>query len=165
MLTSSYGWKAKQQVVPNNGLQPAPCLASLGEATAEPGRLGSAVMSNRQRSIARRWFSEWTPDPPVYGRATEWLMNLVEYKPERAWDFILTLVDNAPNEDALGWVAAGPLEDLLCEHGPTFIDRVEAIATNNARFKACLPKVWARIGWTPQPTVALGVWQAVHDSD
>jgi len=59
-------------------------------------------MSNRQRSIARRWFSEWTPDPPVYGRTTEWLMNLVEYKPERAWDFILTLVDNAPNEDRPG---------------------------------------------------------------
>jgi len=152
-------------VVPNNGLQPAPCLASLGEATAEPGRLGSAVMSNRQRSIARRWFSEWTPDPPVYGRATEWLMNLVEYKPERAWDFILTLVDNAPNEDALGWVAAGPLEDLLCEHGPTFIDRVEAIATNNARFKACLPKVWGENRMDPSTYGRLRRVAGVHDSD
>jgi hypothetical protein len=106
-------------------------------------------MSDRPKRIARRWFSEWAPDPPVYGRASAWLMKLTQHKPERAWAFILTLIDNAPSEDALEWVAAGPLEDLLCDHGPAFIARVEALAATNARFKACLPHVWGHTRMDP----------------
>jgi hypothetical protein len=101
-------------------------------------------MNDRKWKIARRWFAEWGSDPPVYGRATAWLMDLVDQHPDRAWNFIVTLVESAPEEGALGWVAAGSLEDLLCEHGPAFIDRIEALAGTNARFKSCLRNVWGK---------------------
>lgn len=38
-------------------------------------------------------------------------------------------------------MAAGPLEDLLCHHGLTLIDRVEALARSDSRFKRCLAGV------------------------
>jgi len=39
-------------------------------------------------------------------------------------------------------VAAGPLEVLLSEHGPDFIDRVETEAAHNNRFREALTLVW-----------------------
>jgi hypothetical protein len=71
-------------------------------------------------------------------------MRLVDHKPDRAWAFIVTLVECAPSDDALGWVGAGPLEDILCDYGPAFIDRVESIAGISPRFRICLRSVWRR---------------------
>lgn len=107
------------------------------------------VMSNTDQRIAGRWFAEWGSNPPVFGRATDWLGKLIDHKPERAWVFILALVAFAPDDEALGWVAAGPLEDFLCQHGPAFIDRVEAVAVTSTRFKSCLPRVWGHTRMAP----------------
>ena len=90
----------------------------------------------------KAWFGEWAPDPPVFDWATELLNVAIRDQPDAAWDLILILVERAPHDDALGWVGAGPLEDLLCEHGPIFIERAEVIANGDERFRKCLSRVW-----------------------
>jgi hypothetical protein len=60
--------------------------------------------------------------------------------PERAWAITKELLSTAP-DFALGYVAAGPLEDLISFHGPGFIDRFEAYASRNARLAAALESV------------------------
>jgi hypothetical protein len=43
-----------------------------------------------------------------------------------------------------GCLAAGALEDLIADHGPMVIDRVEALARESARFRYLLSGVWPR---------------------
>ena len=70
------------------------------------------------------------------------LINLPHEDPERAWAIILEILQRQPPEEALGLLAAGPLEDLLSEHGPAFIERVEARARDDPAFKDLLRGVW-----------------------
>jgi hypothetical protein len=100
------------------------------------------VSEIKRDRFARKWLSEWRSDPPVYGRASQLLDQFIERKPEVAWDLVLTLVHTAPDDNALACVGAGPLEDLLCQHGATLIERVEAVARNDAHFVRCLAQVW-----------------------
>jgi hypothetical protein len=99
-------------------------------------------MNARQKYLIDEWFIEWSADPPIYGRATQFLIALLDNKPDRAWDFILSLVENSSSDKVIWNIAAGPLEDLLCDYGPIFIDRVEEVATKDQRFRKCLTGVW-----------------------
>ena len=65
--------------------------------------------------------------------------------PELVWPIILRLVELSSDDLLLGDVAAGPLEDLLCGHGTLFIERVEAQAKQDRKFRRCLSGVW---GWS-----------------
>ncbi len=65
--------------------------------------------------------------------------------PELVWPIILRLVELSSDDRLLGDVAAGPLEDLLCGHGALFIERVEAQAKRDRKFRRCLSGVW---GWS-----------------
>lgn len=71
--------------------------------------------------------------------------------PEAVWGAILAIAEKTSNETVLGALAAGPLEDLIENHGATWIDRLEAEAKSNPRFKDLLvwrsgtPEVWSRI--------------------
>jgi hypothetical protein len=87
------------------------------------------------------WFDEWSAKPPVYGWASELLDDKIRHAPEDAWLLIVELIDKAPGNEALVWVAAGPLEDLLCDQGHAFIERVEQFAQSNDRFRKCLGSV------------------------
>ena len=62
--------------------------------------------------------------------------------PEHAWQGILAALQEPKAEKSLGILAAGPIEDLLSNHGHAFIDRVEAEARANAKFAAVLGGVW-----------------------
>jgi hypothetical protein len=44
--------------------------------------------------------------------------------------------------DAVGLLAAGPLENLPSYHGDVFMDRVEVLAHSNPRFAFLLGGVW-----------------------
>jgi hypothetical protein len=46
------------------------------------------------------------------------------------------------SDSILGNLAAGPLEDLLVDHGPEFIDRVEILARQDRQFRRLLGAVW-----------------------
>jgi len=108
---------------------------------AELSGAGTVAGGFDREGCLRDWFAEHAPGSPVYGWATELLVHLAEEEPEVAWDLIQGLIERAPADEALGWVAAGPLEDLLCHNGPAWIGRVEALARSDPRFKACLAGV------------------------
>jgi hypothetical protein len=61
--------------------------------------------------------------------------------PEAAWPIVLVLVERA-DDDAMPSLGAGALEDLLRRHGAELIDRVEARAAVDGRFRFCLSHVW-----------------------
>jgi hypothetical protein len=52
------------------------------------------------------------------------------------------LVNKASSDEALAYVAAGPLEDLLTFHGPTLIDQVAVAARADERLQLALSGVW-----------------------
>lgn len=93
-------------------------------------------------TFERTWFSEWLSKPTRFGEATDLLVHLIDDDPEQAWLLIRRLIDQADSEVALQCIAAGPLEDLLCDHGPQFIDRAEAAARHQPPFRRALTTVW-----------------------
>lgn len=85
--------------------------------------------------------------------AIDRFMDFIQSDPERAWDAILSVARRRPSEKVLGMLAAGPLEDLVDQHGEAFIDRIEKEASSDPEFKRMLqqvwesgsPEVWARV--------------------
>ncbi len=70
------------------------------------------------------------------------LLDITGSDPERAWLLTLALIERAPDVESLGYVAAGPLEDLLYARGEQFIDRVEDLARRNPKFRQALSSVY-----------------------
>jgi hypothetical protein len=81
------------------------------------------------------------------------LYDLSFENPELAWVVIQNVVarysesalfteEETEGRKVLGNLAAGPLEDLLAEHGPNFIDRVETEARRDRRLFWTLGCVW-----------------------
>ena len=62
--------------------------------------------------------------------------------PELCWELILQTLHTPHAESVEEILAAGPLEDLLARFGPAFIDRVEAKAEKDPKFKDLLGGVW-----------------------
>ena len=83
--------------------------------------------------------SEWAEDE---------MRDVIHADPEIAWEVVKELVARAPDDSILAFVAAGPLENLICAHPDTVIDRVERRAAENARFRKALRAVW---GWNRMP--------------
>ncbi|HVI53559.1 MAG TPA: hypothetical protein VM621_00735 [Luteibacter sp.] len=61
---------------------------------------------------------------------------------ERYWKIINEIRRLDDSDSVLSNLAAGPLEDLLVTSGSAFIDRCEALAKTDDRFKAMLGMVW-----------------------
>jgi hypothetical protein len=68
--------------------------------------------------------------------------DLVRRDPDKGWEITCILVNKASSDEALGFVAAGALEDLLRKHGLTVIDRVEHESQENVRLQTALSGVW-----------------------
>ncbi|HEY5948159.1 MAG TPA: hypothetical protein VIV40_21835, partial [Kofleriaceae bacterium] len=74
---------------------------------------------------------------------------------DEQWAFIRELIAVAPNDDSvLRRIAAGPVEGLLGQHGATVIERVEALAERDAKFRRILTWVW-------QHTMPDEIWERV----
>lgn len=85
-------------------------------------------------------------------RASDWFLTALRTPQgaEEAWPVILALLERAPDDLAIAFVAAGPLEDLIRDHGPRFLDRLEAQARTSARFRGALSGVWGWEDMTPE---------------
>ena len=70
------------------------------------------------------------------------LADLMRDDSDGAWQIIVELVGRASDEETLGYVAAGALEDLICTHPDAMIDRVESRARQDARFCKAIARVW-----------------------
>jgi hypothetical protein len=96
-----------------------------------------------------------------------WVLNDLAYdQPELAWQVIRNVVSRYNEADlfteadtearrVLGITAAGPLEDLLAEHGAILIDRIEAEARKDRRFFWTVGCVW-------QNSMTDDVWSRVR---
>lgn len=90
-----------------------------------------------------------------WGWASECMFSLLEKRPELAWSLILEMIERAPSDAALGFIAASPLEDLLSDHGHQFIARVESRAVESNQFRRALGML-RRLGMTED------VWRRVQ---
>jgi hypothetical protein len=117
------------------------------------------MRSDQIESLAAAWLEfERTPED-----APEWesrrsvvfeFDQLCTSNPEAAWQAILAIVQRESDEEVLGVLAAGPLEDLLSRHGEALIERVEQQARADPRFRSVLrglyqlfmtDEVWQRV--------------------
>ena len=83
---------------------------------------------------------DWIANAESY-EVWEDVNEMVRERPEDAWPLIRDMVDLAPAH-LLGTIAAGPLEDLLHEHGRAFVPRVVKAARADSKFQRCLSGVW-----------------------
>ena len=80
---------------------------------------------------------------------TEWALYTVQdftlqKRWEEAWQVLIAIArrEEELETEVLAYVAAGPLEDLVCRAGPDFIDRLEHEAKFNHQFGRMLTGVW-----------------------
>ena len=60
---------------------------------------------------------------------------------ERGWSITRALIAAAPDDQTLGYLAAGPLEDVLEVHGVQLMDRIESLAHHDKKFRQALSHV------------------------
>jgi hypothetical protein len=70
------------------------------------------------------------------------LDRLIAKNPSIAWTVILELVHRTASERAFDFVAAGPLEDFIVEHGAKMIDLIEQQVQGDEVLGKALSKVW-----------------------
>jgi hypothetical protein len=95
--------------------------------------------------LVERWIkhhAEKRRSPAPLFEAWREVDELVRVDPEAGWLLALDLVAASPDDQALAAIAAGPLEDLLCRWSDLLIDRVEAEARRDAKFRRCLTGAW-----------------------
>jgi hypothetical protein len=68
--------------------------------------------------------------------------DLVNDFPRDAFDLVLSILESNQSDSVKGAVAAGPVEDLLVQHGSEFIDLVEQEAKRSPKFGSMLGGVW-----------------------
>jgi hypothetical protein len=112
--------------------------------------------------LAKNWITYWTTQPESQERdelfwvcEKEW--DLVREDPESAWRLILEVLKLDQSNHIMEVLSAGPLEDLLAQHGLHFIERVEREAKNNPGFATLLGGVWKN-------TMSDDVWARVQAS-
>jgi hypothetical protein len=90
--------------------------------------------------LIRDYTLAWTGQGDAsHSWASDELDYLAWEQPERGWPVILSIIAGGPSDRFLAIVAAGPLEDLLCEHGPSFIEQE---AHKDPHFRHALAGVW-----------------------
>jgi hypothetical protein len=104
-----------------------------------------------QRTFDANKREEPTPQPILR------LFDLPHEAPEEAWKFIEMVLHHPHFDEVRDILAAGPLEDLITEHGTAFIDRIEALARSSDRFRSLLGGVWVDSDDTP-------VWKRVYEA-
>jgi hypothetical protein len=97
--------------------------------------------------IATRWIEKWTaPDgPSVDSDGNDLDRELPFENPRLCLDSILQVLSRIPADPAdkhFQVLAAGPLEDLLVQHGDVCVDEIEILARQNPAFRLLLNGVW-----------------------
>jgi hypothetical protein len=80
---------------------------------------------------------------------------------EAVWQVVVALIDAAPDDAALGSVAAGPLEDLARYHAIQFGDRLVEMTRTDPKFRAAMSGI---LGWDKVPEPYRGRLLALLDA-
>lgn len=70
------------------------------------------------------------------------LEELVDRDPASALDCVVKCIAQCSDPHVLSCIAAGPLEDLIADHGPQVIGQIEELARRQPRFRYDLTGVW-----------------------
>jgi len=74
-------------------------------------------------------------------------------------ELLADLNDAGPEDNEGQWVGAGPLEDLLNQHGDRVIDEVDRLARQSPSFRKMLESVWFSRGTlTAETERRLALW-------
>ena len=83
----------------------------------------------------------------AFGESTFWawkeLSRLVRNDPNCALDIVIEIEERTDDMSVLSNLAAGPLEELLVQHGSLLLNRIEEEIRNRASFKELFGGVWA----------------------
>lgn len=79
-------------------------------------------------------------DPDFW--AVEEIWKLIERDPEGTWTLVLEMLRRADGDYMIASIAAGPLEDFIVRYGSPWLERIEAEARSNAKFRRALVGVW-----------------------
>lgn len=99
---------------------------------------------NHEDEIADAYFRYFEAKANADFWACERVREMVGRDPDDGWRITCILINKAPSNEALAYVAAGPLEDLLKKHGLAVIDPIEEEARQNDRLRLALSGVWLR---------------------
>ena len=97
--------------------------------------------------VASRWIEKWdvprVPSGESDGFDLDW--ELPRDNPRLCLDSILQVLSRIPSDPAdrhFQVLAAGPLEDLLVHHGPSFVDEIDTLARRSPSFRMLLNGAW-----------------------
>jgi hypothetical protein len=79
---------------------------------------------------------------PLFWAAEQFMLPSQSASAEDCWAAILAILSRNPPDSVIGMLAAGPLEDLIHEAGPQFIDRIELQSRRDPAFRHLLGGVW-----------------------
>jgi len=106
--------------------------------------------------IAYQMASKGSPERKENWWAVETEMDwMADAQAEVLWKFINLAYRREIPEIVVACLAAGPLENLLADHGSEFIDRVATLARKDPKFNHLLGGVWRR-------GMANDVWERVQ---
>ena len=101
------------------------------------------------QELSRNWLTfallpEAEQEKSPLARAFNDLLEMVQAKPEEAWEVILEIYKLCKTDLQLAVLAAGPLEILLGTHGEQFIERCDSLARQDESFLYLLTGVWGK---------------------
>jgi len=105
--------------------------------------------------IALQHTDEKSPDYERLFEFWDTVSDLVHERPDAAWLFVLEVLKADTSNTIMENLSAGPLEDLLAQHGPKLIERVEVEARANPKFAYLLGGVWKN-------AMSEEIWQRVQ---
>ena len=110
--------------------------------------------------LAEQWIKYWLlPENSSAQDALSWVADreydLVHESPDEAWFLILEILRRNNSSQILEVLSAGPLEELLANHGERIIESVENEAMKNSSFATLLGGVWRN-------SISEGVWARVE---
>ncbi len=131
------------------------------------GPIGGMKMENdNDEQLIQSWILYQDADDKVTKEKHWWaekkMFDLVDKQPEIGWELIKKISECELSDRAFGCLAAGPLEDLLADHGERFIERVVTRARQNPRFNLLLGGVWQNdmpdVIWEQIKKIRNSVW-------
>lgn len=91
-------------------------------------------------------------ESPFYKRSWESVFETSE----TWWQFLLIASEIEMSDMLWSNLAAGPMEEFLCDNGPEYLGRIEKQAQTNSKFKDLLGGVW-------QNRMKDDLWQKIVD--
>lgn len=81
-------------------------------------------------------------DHPLWWASERTIFILKPVDFETMWQFVIGVLARKPPAQLLGYLAAGPLEDMIAHFGDYFIERIEDTARRDPAFRDLLHGVW-----------------------